>query len=327
MAPPLPPLITLEEHFFSTGSIAAFEAKYSEQLKHLPGLASRLQDLGALRLQDMNAGGIQIQVISHGPGTLSTSQCRAANDQLATAVTENKSRFAAFAVLPMKEPEAAANELARCVRELGFVGALIDNHVDGTYYDGGEYHPVFNAAQDLDVPIYLHPTWPSEDMRPRYEGNFSDGAAASLGASGFGWHSETALHILRLFAAGVFDKFPRLKIIIGHFGEMLPFMLQRVCDLSVRWGHFERSFRQVWDENIWITTSGVWSLDPMACILRNTKIERILYSVDYPFAKNEKGLSWMQELERSGMVGREDLELIAFKNAEKLLKIKVQTSM
>jgi predicted TIM-barrel fold metal-dependent hydrolase len=317
----VPPLISLEEHFlFSTDS--SFEAKFSEQLKHLPGLASRLR-LGDLRLQDMDAGRISIQVISHVPGTLSTSQCRAANDQLATAVTQNKSRFAGFAVLPMKEPGAAANELIRCVRELGFVGALIDNHVDGRYYDGKEYHPVFQAAQDLDVPIYLHPTWPSEDMAPQYSGNFSDGAAASLGASGLGWHSETALHVLRLFAAGVFDKFPSVKIVVGHFGEMLPFMLQRVCDLSVRWGKFERPFKQIWDENIWITTSGVWSIDPMACILRNTNIERILYSVDYPFATNEKGLSWMEELERSGLVGKEDLERIAFKNAESLLKLKV----
>jgi predicted TIM-barrel fold metal-dependent hydrolase len=159
-------------------------------------------------------------------------------------------------------------------------------------------------------------------MAPRYSGNFTSGAAASLGASGFGWHSETALHVLRLFASGLFDRFPKVQIIVGHFGEMLPFMLQRVCDLSLRWGNFKRPFKQVWDENIWITTSGVWSIDPMACILRNTKIERILYSVDYPFAKNENGLSWFKDLERSGLVGKEDLERIAFKNAEKLLGVK-----
>jgi predicted TIM-barrel fold metal-dependent hydrolase len=159
-------------------------------------------------------------------------------------------------------------------------------------------------------------------MAPRYEGNFSAGAAASIGASGFGWHSEVANHILRLFASGLFDRHPKLKIIIGHMGELIPFMLQRISQLSIRWGKFEKSFKQVWDENIWITTSGVWSLDPMATILRNTKIEHILYSVDYPFAKNESGLSWMEEFEKSGMVGKEDLERIAYKNAEVLLRIK-----
>ena len=91
-------------------------------------------------------------------------------------------------------------------------------------------------AEELDVPVYLHPTWPSDSMNPRYEGNFSGAATRSLGASGFGWHSETALHVLRLVAAGKFDKFPKLKLIIGHFGEMLPFMLERICKLSVRWG-------------------------------------------------------------------------------------------
>ncbi len=211
----LPPLITLEEHFFSPECLSTFQVKYSEQLKHLPGLADKLRGLGELRLQDMNAGRISIQVISHGPGTLSTSQCLAANDQLATAVAKNTARFAGFAVLPMIEPDAAARELVRCVREFGFVGALIDNHVSGKYYDGPEYHPVFQAAQELDVPIYLHPSkyplhraacrvgypyrylaWPSEDMAPRYSGNFSNGAEASLGASGFGWHSETVSPIL-----------------------------------------------------------------------------------------------------------------------------------
>ena len=318
----VPPLITLEEHFFSTDIIASFESRYSEQLKHLPGLADQLADLGDLRLRDMDAGKVSLQVISHGPGNPSPSQCRAANEQLFAAVSKNKTRFAGFAVLPMEQPRLAAEELTRCVEEFGFVGALIDNHVDGKYYDGEDYHPVFEAAQKLDVPVYLHPTWPSEDMAPRYEGNFSSGAAASIGASGFGWHSEVANHILRLFASGLFDRYPKLKIIIGHFGEMIPFMLQRISQLSIRWGKFERSFGQVWDENIWITTSGVWSLDPMATILRNTKIEHILYSVDYPFAKNESGLSWMEEFEKSGMVGKEDLERIAYKNAEALLRIK-----
>jgi len=248
----VPPLITLEEHFFSPECIRTFEAKYSEQLKHLPGLASKLQDLGELRLQDMDAGNVSVQVISHGPGTLSPAQCRAANEQLATAVAKYQPRFAGFAALPMQYPAIAAQELTRCVRELRFVGALIDNHVDGKYYDGEEYYPFFQAAQDLCVPIYLHPTWPSEDMAPRYSGNFTCGATESLGASGFGWHSETGLHVLRLFASGLFDRFPRVQIIIGHFGEMLPFMLQRVCDLSLRWGDFKRSLgREHMDHDKW----------------------------------------------------------------------------
>lgn len=318
------PLISLEEHFFSSAVLDSFNSKYSAQLKHVPGLEAKLRDLGNLRLQSMDTGKVSFQVISHGPGEMSLEQCKSANEQLAAAVRDNKERFAGFAALPMSDPEAAAKELIRCVKELGFVGTLVDSHTsDGKYFDGAEYAPFFQAAQELEVPIYIHPTWPTESMKSLiYEGNYSEGASMSLGSSGFGWHSDVALHVLRLFAAGVFDKFPRLKIIVGHMGEMLPFMLHRIIQLSPRWGPRQRNFKEVYETNLWITTSGVWSVDPMACILRNTKIEHILYSVDYPFAKNEDGLAFMEALEKSGLVDQEQFEKIAFKNAEALLGVK-----
>lgn len=273
----------------------------------------------------MNEGNVSVQVISHGPGAMRASQCKAANDQLAAAVKGNPDRFAGFAVLPVSDPQESAQELTRCIRELGFVGALIDNRFENTYYDGPEYEPLWAAAQELDVPIYLHPVWPSqEQLDLLYTGNFTESATLSLSASGWGWHSDVALHILRLFSAGIFDKFPRLKIIAGHMGEMLPFMLGRFIQLSPRWGKRERLFKEVYDTNLWITTSGVWSVDPMATILRNTKIDRILYSVDYPFAKNEDGLAFMQKLEESGLVDQQQLEQIAYKNAETLLGLQVR---
>ncbi|KAI1855495.1 hypothetical protein JX266_000360 [Neoarthrinium moseri] len=318
-----PPLITLEEHFLSE---AAEDVKtlYSEQLGNIPELATKLSDLGALRLQSMDEGQISIQVISHGPGVMPLSQCMAANDQLAAAVKARPDRFAGFAVLPVADPAESAKELTRCIRELGFVGALIDNRAGNTYYDGPEYDPLWKAAQELDVPIYLHPTWPSEEQTDLiYTGNFAKSATLSLSASGWGWHSDVALHILRLFAAGTFDKFPRLKIIAGHMGEMIPYMLDRIVQLSPRWGKRNRLFKEVYDSNIWITTSGVWSIDPLATILRNTQVGRILYSVDYPFAKNENGLAFMKQLEGSQMVNDEQLEQIAYKNAEQLLGLKV----
>lgn len=317
------PLIALEEHFFSTGVLETLEDAYSEQFKHVPGLRDKLADLDELRLSDMDKGKVSLQVISHAcsPGAPTPKICQEGNDQLAAACRKHPDRFAGFAVLPMADPEESARELERTVK-YGFVGALIDNHVNGTYYDGSEYDTLWQKAQDLDVPIYLHPTWPSDNMTQQYTGNFSAGASRSLGASGWGWHTETGLHILRLYAAGLFDKFPRLKIIIGHMGEMLPFQLQRICNLSVRWGDHKRKLKQVWEENIWITTSGVWSLDPMRCILGNTKIDHILFSVDYPLEKNENGLKWMEDLEQSGLVTEEQLDMIAYKNAEALLKIK-----
>ncbi|KAK3072899.1 hypothetical protein LTR53_006002 [Teratosphaeriaceae sp. CCFEE 6253] len=318
----VPPLITLEEHFFSTAIGSALDDKYVEQFKAIPSLEHQLKDLGDLRLSYMEKGKVSLQVISHGPGTLTPLQCQEANDQLAAAVRKNKERFAGFAVLAMSEPEEAAKELQRTVSQHGFVGALIDCHVKGRYYDGPKYETFWREAEELDVPIYIHPTWPSEDMAPRFTGNFTGGASRSLSASGWGWHNEVALHTLRLYASGIFDKCPKLKIIIGHFGEMIPFMLDRITKLSVRWGDQQRKWKTVWDENIWITTSGVWSLDPMRCILGNTKIEHILYSVDYPFEKNENGLEWIKDLEESGLVTKEQLEMISYRNAEDLLRVK-----
>ncbi|KAK8116305.1 hypothetical protein PG984_012807 [Apiospora sp. TS-2023a] len=324
----VPPLITLEEHFLSEKADDV-KALYSEQLGNIPGVAEKLADIGPIRLKSMDETNIAIQVVSHGPGAMRASQCQAANDQLAAAVRAHPDRFAGFAVLPMADPDAAAKELTRCVQKLqGFVGALVDNRAGNNYYDAPEYDSLWRAAQDLDVPIYLHPTWPTPEQTDLlYTGNFTKSATLSLSASGWGWHSDVGLHILRLFAAGTFDRFPRLKIIAGHMGEMLPFMLHRIILLSPRWGQRERLFREVYDTNLWITTSGVWSIDPMATILRNTKIERILYSVDYPFAKNEDGLRFMQDLEKSGWVTPEQLERIAYRNSEDLLKLKVTNNM
>lgn len=318
----VPPLITLEEHFFSDAVQGPMREKYVEQFKSIPGLQEQLADLDELRLSYMEKGKVSLQVVSHAPGTMNTEQCQNANDQLAVAIFKNRSRFAGFAVLPMAEPEESAKELDRTVKQHGFVGALIDCHVNGKYYDGSEYDVMWRKFEELDVPCYIHPTWPSDDMMPRYTGNFTAGASRSLGASGWGWHNEVALHTLRLHASGTFDKFPKLKIIIGHFGEMIPFMHERIANLSRRWGDLQRKWKQVWDENIWITTSGVWSLDPMRTILANTKIDHILYSVDYPFEKNENGLRWMEDLERSGLVTREQLDMIAYLNSEKLLRVR-----
>lgn len=320
------PLVTLEEHFF-TPSYFENAGHYVEQFKWIPGLQDKLTDVGPLRLSEMDKGAVSLQVISHGPGLSirPLAESQEANDHLAAAIKkESGKRFAGFAVLPMGSPQDAAKELRRAVKELGFVGALVDNRVDTKYYDAKEFWPIFEAAQELDVPIYLHPTWPDEDLAERYKGNYSASAAFSMGSSGFGWHTDVGLHILKLFAAGLFDEYPKLKIIIGHMGECLPFMFERIGVLSKRWGNFQRDFKQVWDENLWITTSGVWSVNPMACLLRNTKIERVLYSVDYPFAKNEDGLKFMEELEKSGLVSKEDFEKIGYKNAEALLKVKVR---
>lgn len=326
-----PPLISLEEHFFSSAAPSSLHEKHAEQLRHIPNVLAQLTDLGPRhRLPDMDAGGIALQVVSHAPGlgVHDAALSRATNDQLAKAIDEEdrragggrkkgRGRLAGFAAVPMADPEAAGAELRRAVMELGFVGALIDNHCNGKFYEGPEYDVWWAAVEELGVPVYLHPSWPSEDMRARYcSPTFTEATAGSLASSGWGWHTETGLHVLRLFASGLFDRRRGLKIVVGHMGEMIPFMLQRIAQLSRRWGTFERDFGTVYRENIWVTTSGDWSLDPLRCILANTRLDHILYSVDYPFVSNEVGLRWIQELEKSGLVDEEGLKGIAYKNAE-----------
>ncbi|KFY26333.1 hypothetical protein V491_01344 [Pseudogymnoascus sp. VKM F-3775] len=278
----------------------------------------------------------QIQHLSDGvtladwiyTGGPSVESCQKGNDELAAGIAKSNQshRYAALAVLPVGDPDEAARELERSVSLLNFVGALVDNHANGTHFDSAAYDVLWAKASELDVPIYLHPTWPSAEMAEQYQGEYPVPVAVSLGAAGWGWHSDVGLHVLKLFAAGVFDRFPTLKIVVGHMGEMLPFMLERCIDMSTRWagwGSRDRPLREVWDENIWITTSGSWSLAPMKCILENTRVDHIMYSVDYPFESNERGLKWFQQLEKSGMLNRKQLEMIAYRNAEDLLKVKV----
>jgi predicted TIM-barrel fold metal-dependent hydrolase len=321
------PIITLEEHFLSRAAQVQSNSR-NESFKAIPGLFDQFTELGPKRIADMDAGQVTMQVISHAPGDLSPVLCRECNDQLAEAVRAYPDRFAGFAELPMHEPQEAARELRRtCSGEMDgvkFVGALVDSHTEsGLYYDGPEFDVLWEEATKLDVPIYIHPTWPSEQIFEAHKSpHLPNDVTMSILAFGFGWHDDVAKHILRLYAAGVFDRFPGLKIVIGHMGEMIPFMLQRIERVSSRWGK-QRSFREVWDSNLWLTTSGNWALDPLACILRNTKHDRIMYSVDYPFAKSPDGLKWLEELEMSGMVSEEELEGIRWKNAARLLGLEL----
>ena len=223
----------------------------------------------------------------------------------------------------MNEPAAAAQELERCVKTLGFVGALVNNHEKGRFYDDEFFWPVFSQCQELDVPIYLHPTVPSPQMA-KSSGNYPDIVAKGLDTYCWGWHSETGVHFLRLFASSLFDAYPRLKVVIGHMGEMLPFMLDRIVRFAKKqWPARERDLQTVWDQNMYITTAGMFSVAPMACLLRVCKVEHILYSVDYPFSSNEEGKEFMDELARSGLCSKEGMDKIAYGNAEELLGVKV----
>ncbi|KAL9087073.1 MAG: hypothetical protein Q9159_003837 [Coniocarpon cinnabarinum] len=334
MSKPLPPLVTLEDHYLSHAASANAMERYNIMSRHNPKLVDNLKDVGATRLAAMDSGEASLQIVSSTPGLATTSpeDCRKTNDQLYESIQteekragggDGKRRFAGFAVLPMLDPAASITELRRCIKDLGFVGALVDNHAEGTFYDGEAYDALWEEVVALDIPFYLHPNWPEEAMiATRYKSDrFNDAAKLTMGGPGWGWHSDTAIHILRLFAAGLFDRCPKLKIIIGHMGEMMPYQLARIQRISRSWGERQRSFEQVWNENVWITTSGNWSLDPLACLLRNTRVDRIMWSVDYPFAEFGPARDWLVELRASGLVSEEAFAGICHRNAERLLRV------
>ena len=225
----------------------------------------------------------------------------------------------------MGAPLAAAEELARCVADLGFVGALLENHFEGRYYDDEAFWPVFARAEELGTVLYLHPAFPTGALRESYRGNYPADTELGLSIAGWGWHADTGLHVLRLFGAGIFDRFPGLKLVIGHMGEMLPFQLERILGMEARlFAGRKRGLRRVWDENVWVTTSGMVGTGPFACLLRTTRVERILYSVDYPFSSNVVGKRFLEEVRAKGMVSQGEMEMIGWRNAEGLLGVRVQ---
>ena len=317
----LPPFLTLEEHFATTELLPAVAAN-----PFILRQAEQLLSFSDLRLRDMNNGNIVKQIISAIPVVANITQCQNANNALFAGVKKNPSRFGGWTMLPMSDPPAAVEELTRGVKELGFVGALINNHDQGRFYDNETYWPIFARAENLDVPIYLHPSSPAPAWTERFVGNYPATVSLSLGLGTWDWHEEVGLHILRLFNSGFFDTFPHIKLILGHMGEMLPYLLDRIIDFGERqkdWPARSRDIRTVWTENLWITTSGMFSLRPFACLVRQMPVERILYSVDWPFSNNTQGLAFMQELRSSGLVTEKELEGIAYKNAQSLLKVQL----
>jgi hypothetical protein len=190
---------------------------------------------------------------------------RAYNDRL----KQLSDRFAGFAHLPMTAPEAAADELQRAVENLGFCGALINGTTGGRFLDDPSFEPILARAAQLDVPLYLHPNLPPQVIRKAYYDGLPDVVSAILATGGWGWHAETAVHILRLVLSGALDRHPNLKLIIGHMGEGLPAMLARFNVFNAAMSaYLKRTVSETILDQVWITTSGFFTLPPfMAALL------------------------------------------------------------
>lgn len=316
-------VIAIEEHFLTPEGFAL-----SERLERVTVPTQRwdaqLGSLGERRLADMDAAGIDVQVLSTPPIGLeeldpidAVRMSKEVNDVLATAVTDHPDRFAGFAVLPALDATAAANELERTVSELGFKGALINGHTRGRFLDDQAFWPIFERAEALEVPIYLHPTRPPPQVAEAYYSGLPGMAGNALALAGWGWHCETGLHALRLVLGGVFDRFPALHIIIGHMGENIPFSLARADQVLTPYANLQKRVGDYFYENFYITTSGYFTFAPLLCALMVLGADRIMFAVDYPYSDSVEGRAFLD----AAPVNPADREKIAHGNAERLLRM------
>jgi 5-carboxyvanillate decarboxylase len=256
------------------------------------GILSRLQDLGAQRIRDMDSTGIARQILSlTNPGVqifdpeTGAALAISCNDQLAEATRKYPDRFSGLAAIAPQNPTAAAKELERAVRKLGLKGAIVNSHTHGEYLDDPKFWAIFAAAESLDVPIYLHPSTPSPRM-------YAPFAEWGLEGAIYGFAIETSLHLLRVILSGVFDRFPKLRMVVGHLGEGLPYWFFRIDFFhranvaSSRYPNVRKLGKkpsQYLLDNVWVTTSGMAWEPPILYCQKVLGVDRVLYAMDYPY--------------------------------------------
>jgi 2,3-dihydroxybenzoate decarboxylase len=311
-------VIAVEEHYWD----AALTAEYGQGRLSIE-IQRRLDDLGALRVEEMDAAGIDMQVLSLGPPATqgfaperAVEASRAINDRLHAAIRNQPRRFAAFAALPTADPAAAADELERAVTRLGFKGAMIHGLTGGVFLDDRRFRPIFARAEALDVPIYLHPAMPMQAVIDAYYKDYAADFPMVIHAA-WGFTVETATQAIRLVLSGLFDEHPKAKIILGHMGEALPFLLHRIDEALSRPGNRPISFRDAFAGHFYITTSGNFSTPALLTTILELGVDRILFAVDWPFVPNPPGIAWMKGLTLSA----EDKAKILSGNAERLLHL------
>jgi len=282
-------------------------------------LSDRIVEIGEQRIKDMEEAGIDMQILSLvSPGVqafdaaTATRMARKINDGLYKVVQKYPKKFAGLASIAPQDPMGAAAELERAVKELGLKGASINSHTKGEYLDDRKYRVVFEKAERLGVPIYIHPRSPSPDMAKPYL------TYPVLATAMSGFAAEVSIHALRLIVSGLFDEHPQLKIIIGHLGEALPFWLWRLDDRWLRAAPGGLSIKkkpsQYIKDNFFITTSGNFSVSAFFCAYLELGAERILFAVDYPMESNKEAVQFMEGLP----ICDSDKGKVCHLNAEKL---------
>ncbi|QOZ44728.1 amidohydrolase [Bradyrhizobium sp. CCBAU 53340] len=321
-------VIAIEEHFVTPTFVSGLGKASAERMRQAPGggkLFDRLMNIGDARIAEMDAAGIDMQVLSlNSPGVEQADASEAiacardANDYLAAAIKAHPTRLAGFASLPIQSPDQAVIELKRCVLELGFKGANVNGHARGRYLDDPYFSPVLACAESLSVPIYLHPTLPPEPVINALYGGFPPAISSVFAGKAWGWHIETATHVLRLVLGGVFDRYPALQVVIGHLGEGIPFMIERLNrSFPVQMTKLRRPVADYLRQNLHYTFGGFNFMPTFLNVLLEVGVQRIMFSADYPYGTMEEGRSFLNNLP----VSASDRQCIAHGNAETLLNL------
>ena len=329
-------VITVEEHFHHPEAVARVlelggpspvppDAGFGDFLRNFAPDPEGAERLAGRRLEHMDAAGVDIQVVSHGansPGALdhpeSVELCRKVNDALARQIGEHPRRFRGFATIPLHDPVAAADEMKRCVNELGFVGTLTMGTVGGEFLDAERFEPVLAAAEQVDLPIYVHPGLPQAPVSGAYyAGNWPAALHFLFSGPAFGWHAEAGIHVIRLILSGALDRHPNLKLLSGHWGELVAGWLDRLDEVFGWAGHTERLPSEYYRNHVWVTPSGMFSHNQFRYILAEVGADRIIHSEDFPYVVRDNVAEFLE----SADISDEQRRAIAHRNAEKLLRI------
>ena len=315
--------IALEEHFISPGLIEYWQPTMTDVPKPIyDKIHAALTDFGDIRLASMDGAGIEKAVLSiAGPGVQvepnaarATAKAAEANDFLANVTSARPDRYLGFAHIALQDPQGAARELERCVRDLGFKGAMINGNSMGAYLDERQFDPFWAKAEELQAPIYLHPADPVQPYA-------SFGSYKELTRATWGWGVETGTHALRMIFGGVFDRFPKALLLLGHLGETLPYLLWRFDSRAKLYGvSLKRQPSEYIKENIAVTVSGMFSAEPLNCAVAALGRSRVMFSADYPFESAAEAGHFMDDVSIDEALREE----ICWRNAARILNIPMQ---
>ncbi|MGI4804201.1 MAG: amidohydrolase family protein [Janthinobacterium lividum] len=284
-------LIAIEEHFLTSEIRNAWKNTAEDdptQNLHFGEIENRLDETGRTRLSLMDESGIDVQVLSlttpglHNLGTESINLAKQTNDFVASIVQNKPDRFQGFAALATPAPKEAAKELERAVKNLGLKGAMLCGRTREKNLDHKDFWPIFECAEGLNVPLFIHPQIPQKAVRNIYYSGFDDQVDLAFSTFGLGWHYEAGIQFVRLVLAKVFDRFPNLQIILGHWGEVILFYLERLASLN-RAGKLDKTFIDYARQNLYVTSSGMFSNSYLQRSIEIIGTDRILFSQDYPY--------------------------------------------